>query len=580
MQGGQLHLPRIQVEAPTEAGVMDPSLNPSIPLVVRHGIVTQKEWDKLESYATNGDAQGWGSYFRQLVRGNYQFWCVMVHGWDPMPHFFSTEKEAERYDKLLIRVSRGHAKSWRWAIAEIAHDLAFAMAGDAEYVDPRILLIQENQTMASNTLAAVRKVLEGGGKNGVLHAAFPNMWSQVDKWLENQVRLKTGGASKEPAVFAVGLGGALTGMHPKKVIGDDMVSVKNSRTPAARRLHREWWYGTVSGMLMQNTKIRLLHTPYYDDDLHAVLEEDGAYRLISMPALNRRPQTDDFEEIYDSEGVRTGVRLTRKGADLVALWPCPLGTGNCPGTRRHFEDYGFHMSVEYLLSEKYIPDPVKFSSQYMLEIVSAAEQRIKPDMLRFYSTDPNLVGNTSAYNDFPIVAFPHSSDIVACVHAWDHAIGQKKQHDRTAFSRVYRTKDNKVFFINKAGRWSFRNSITMMESNFQTDPIRRPSTIASEGIGFQEAYSQVLREESKEILPVECIKMYTDKDTALVESGLLSHFVNGMVYVDINDTDTIEELLNFTPEQRFKDDLVDAMRIGFHVIRKRIKKQVKVYGRK
>lgn len=544
------------------------------PLAVRYGYIERPDFDYLADLA--GDVQDFALEAKRLCRGNIPLYSVLFLGYEPAPHLRSVREEFMRYDRTLVQYPRDHGKSIIAAKGEPSHDLAYCVAGDKDYQDPRILIIQESGKEAEKTMRAIKGDHERGGPDNLLHLAFGDASKVCPKWGDDIILTGTE-TGKDPSIQAVGIGGSITGAHPKKIIGDDMVSSENSRTPHLRRLRRDWWFDVINPMIGTSTVVRIPHTPYYEDDLHAVLAKSKSYRLMRQPALNRWPEDGDYEEELDENGVLTKIGITDKGMDLESIWPCPLGTGNCPMTKAHFDEYGEHRPVEWLL-QKYLDNPIKFGSQFMLEVGLGKDTRIKRKDLRFYSMNSDLVGSLTEFNDHPVVPFPDPADITSSVHAWDHAIGRKKQHDRTSLSRAYRTKDNDVFYINKAGRWDFKKVIKMMENNFVSDPIRRPQVLATEGIGFQQAYSEVLAEQSGELLPIETIKVYTDKDTALVESGLLGHFVQGKVFVDVEDEDTILELLNFSPAQRFHDDIVDSMRIAFHVLRRRMRRPVKVLG--
>lgn len=541
-----------------------------VPLVVAEGLMSQEDWDRLTYYHKIGDSETWAALARHLVKGNIPLFNTFVLGYDHTEHMVDVFNAMKEYEGVLIEFSRDHSKSYT-IIGEVIHDICFSTVPGSGYEDPRILLLQETDKVAVKTVTAVRNILESGGPNGMIRALFGDFKGRAALWKENMLWLGSTDVSKDPTLEGVGVGSAITGGHPKKVIGDDMVSKKNSRTAHMRKVIVDWWFETVHGMLSPGTKVRILFTPYYEDDLHGVLKKSGDYMHVFKPALNRIPTKEDYREIIDDNGVRVGVEITEAGKSLKALWPCPLGTGNCPQTGDHYEEYGTHRSVEYLIHRKFIPRPSSFMSQFMLRLLDDSETRIKKDMLRFYTTNRDLVGESNEYNDSLIVPFPESEDIVCVTHGWDHAIGKRRQHDRTAHARAFRTKDNDVFFKVRAGRWGFRKVVQDMQTQFLTEEAstgHRPRALGTEGIGFQEAYSQMVLEEGQQLLPLEVVKGGNkDKDELLVESGLLSHFTHGKVYVDIEDTELIEELLSFTPEGKTHDDRVDAMRIAFNLVK-------------
>lgn len=560
-------------------------------LVVRAGVLGQKEWDDLQVLLDSGDLKAWGLRARDLCRTNIELWGMIVHDYSPMPHLAEYYQATKKFRNRLVAAGRGSGKSNGIIIRGQTHEMAYGTIAQTEFEVPKTLLIQENDDLAAATMKACATTVETGGPNGALHLMFPEITQRIEMgklvwWL------KTKWASKEPHFQGVGIGSAITGMHPRRVIMDDPATLKNSRTAAARELHWQWYSKTVRPMLMDNAQIDIIHTPYYKGDLPDIVGGLGNFWKMRLPSLNRKPEKEDYEldeveveaivpgedgkPTTEKRKIITGVRILPRGMDLRALWPCPNGTGKCPRTKAHYLEVGYHVPVEYLI-EEYHQDPNGFLSQHLLRLVDEQNTRIKRHMLRYWSSSPSKIGTMDESGN-EIVAFPPAEQVVVSVHGWDHAIGKKAQNDRTAGSMMYRTKDNKVFVRNRYGRWDFPEAIRTMEGLAETDPVRKPAKIVSEGKGFQEAYEQMLVKTSKNIPPVESIKHNMDKDTALVESGLLSAMLRGDVYIELEDADTKNELLSFTPAQNGEehDDIVDAMRIAYAAIRAAVHKRATI----
>lgn len=548
---------------------------------VEAGIITRYDWDYLTECVERDDLEGWCNYARDLCVRNYPLFNHLFLGYDVTPHFLKVRKMAEKFRKLLLRLPRSHSKSYEFAIGEIVHDLCYAMVPNSGYEDPRIRLVQETTTVAETTGRGIRNIIETGGPQGLIGGAFPSLAEKAVKLTDDKIWISTTGiVSKDPSFAAIGVGGAMTGSHPKKLICDDMVSKENSKTKHLRDELWTWWTNTVVGMIDPETDVKIPHTIYYADDLHMRIQASGIYKLIEIPALNRMPSMEDFEPIMsDDEETRLWVKLTSKGMDLQALWPCPLGTGNCPGTPEHMAQYGTHRSVEYLIHEKFLMDFKSFGSQFMHILLASEEQRIRPSMLRFFSFYKEDIGKPVSLfgvedNESVVVPFPAPEEIIASVHAWDHAIGLKKKNDRTVLTRAYRTRNNDVFNIFLYGRWPFSQVVTMMEQNYYNDPIKSPSAIVTEGISFQEAYSDVVKNRAEEILPIETLKSAVDKDTALAESGMIPALMSGKWYMDIRDIEARNELLAFPAGVH--DDIVDSGRIAFNKIKNAIRRQSRI----
>lgn len=468
------------------------------------------------------------------------------------------------------------------SIGLITHHICYSTVPGSGYQDPRIMLIQESKDSTRQTIGAIQAQLESGGPNNLLHAAFGDIKEKARKWNEAEIQIAdSAGVSRDYTLKGYGVNGNMTGAHPRLLIADDPVTKKNAQSEHLRREMWRWWRETVIGMTDPETETFVLGTPYYHDDLYHRLEDTGKYNVLRWPALSRMPESSDFDEIVNEDGVRTGVELTEQGMDLDALWPCPAGKRECTVDEEHFERYGEHRSVKYLLHEKYLEDPVGFRSQYMLDVRGGGETRIKPGMLNFYSYNPDRVGTPSHHNDNPVASFPAKEKITNVVHAWDHAVGKKSAHNNTAFARVLRSEDNKIYFIVEAWKIDFPEAVNRMESYLETEEASgfgRVDKIATEAVGFQEAYNQGLMAQSKQVLAdrIEPIKKGADKDQYLVESGLLQAMMNDQVFFDLDDQETIDELLAFTPEgSGYPDDRVDACAMGYHVIKDMVARPAK-----
>lgn len=592
-----------------------------LPPAVEVGLLKAYEWNTLWENVERNDVNGFATYARELCRGNYPLFNHVFLGYQVTEHFQRVRRMTKGHNKVLLRLPRSHSKSWEFTIGPIIHDLCYAMVPNSGYNDPRILLIQETGPAAEDTLLGIRATIESGGPNNWIGLAFPSLKESVIKKTVDKIWISSTGVSKDPSVTAVGVGGAVTGKHPKKLIGDDMVTKENAKTEHLRNEQWQWWVKTVQGMIDPQTEVLIPHTLYYPDDLHMRLQGTKAYKVVEIPAIMQRgthmrdgltydengkalypvkrwPTPEDYEVIMSpDQETRLWVRLTEKAADMVELWPCPLGHGNCqppPGTTdwamwkaKHFEpEFGgiIHRSLEYIIHEKVLGDAEGFASQFMHEFVSFGEKRIDISMMRFYSWEEEDIGKPAAQfgwdvpdrKEYRVVPFPgHDGAFVRSSHAWDHAIGKKARNDRTANARVFKTDRNDVYFIFKYGRWGFVDVYKMMASIYRTEPYLKPPEVVTEGIGFQEAYGEMVRETEPDIIPVKTLKSAVDKDIALTESGLLNHMKQGKCYFDVRDKEAIKELCDF-PAGRH-DDIVDAARMGFKEINTAEALEAKVY---
>lgn len=559
------------------------------PPAVRYGLLSQEKWNEMQEALQAEDRERFLKLAVAECCGNPPLFGHIFLGYDVMPHFVPVWMAVENNDDILIHLPRSHGKSVAIGITLPLHHICYSTIEGSGYEEMSILLLQESTTAAQGTVKAIQEALEPPGpdwrpqpgevRKDLIQQAFGDLKGQARTWNNDTISLMGKTASKEYTLYGRGVQSAITGAHPKYIICDDVVTRENSKTEHLRDSMWKWWTQTLLGVKDPGTKTIILGTPYYDDDLYQRLMETNNYKVIKRPALNDPIEDEDFDVEYDEEGEKIeDIHITEKGERLKALWPCPLGTGNCPRTEEHFDEYGQHRPVEFLI-KKYLENPVGFATQFMLEVLGSQDSRIKPSMLRFYSHEESDIGQATEYNEYPVKRFPHPEDVVAVVHSWDHAIGKKSAHDNTAFARAIRTKKNNVFFDVRAGKWGFEEAIRKMESFYESEPFGQPRAIVTEAVGFQEAYSESLMERSKKMLPIEPVKKGVDKDQFLVESQLLTAMTNGQVFFDIHDKETLKELLAFTPDgsSGYHDDRVDAVALAFNYIKDAAKRNVKVH---
>lgn len=580
---------------------MSAAADPAVPPSVAHGLWSAADYARWIDLVQSGQEAEGVAFIRDQCRDNL---LLFDHLFVPrqrqvLPHIIDVYREVGVKKSAIIILPRGFSKSETLVIANIIHRICYASTDgpDGRFYDPRILLGQETAPAARAAMNSIRLIIETGGQYGLIASAFRVHRKDSDgsthnlaiheaasTWDQHQIVIPDAGSvGKNATLIAVGVGSSTQGLHPKLSIYDDVVTPNNSRTANGREVLWEWYKKTLFGTRDPGSVHWSIGTPLYEEDLnHRLVKVSGYYQVKSKPALNRDPTLEDFEPIFNADAERIGVRITEKGMELVSLWPCPLGTGNCPGTDEHYMEYGFHRSVEWLIHEKFLREPVAFTSDYMLRLLTDDERRFRPEMMRFFSRNPEMVGKKAVkWNEHTtIVPFPANEHIVDVVHAWDHAMGLRRVHDRTALARLYRDKDKRVYSMNVRGRWPVDKVLRTIIMQFQKESEfsgRRPRKLVMEGIGFQKERADFLQGMCSEILPMEIITSPVDKDTALAASGLLEAMVNGQFFLEYEDDDAVNEFLMFTPTGKFHDDSVDANRLGFVFIRAGFKKPVRVH---
>lgn len=550
--------------------------------LVEWGYVKPREYEALrelqraDEHGTVRDPHGYAELAVALCKDNLPLFNVLFRNRTPMPFMPGVMAERGSSQFNLVELPRSHSKSDSACIGDTVKDICYAAIHEAP--DLRALIVQENATQAEKTVTAIRGELLGAfddkGPKNLLGYAFGDMRQRVIKNQGSLLWLDLGyDITKDPTVEGVGVGGAITGGHPTKFKGDDMVSYETARTEGQQETMWEWWVTTPSGMFDPGTVVDLFFTPKFERDLHGRLKRTGLFNGIRRPVFNRWPTEGDYEAILNEKGQRIWVRLTPQALGLVdgveplrALWPCPQG--RCPGPAcadGKVPGVPMHRSAEYLIHAKFLPDAYGFATEFMLEHRAKGDTPIKKHMLRFFTFNPAEVGAQTEYNKHPVVAFPRAEDIVLATHGWDHAIGKNKKSDYTALCRMYRDRQNNVYCWVSSGHWDPETVKQMMETQFITDPHRRPMVVVTEALNFQAMFGTGVQEKATTIVPLDMQRRPVDKLAAMVENGYLNHLINGKVYFNIEEPDTIREHLNFDGQGRSgtHDDRVDACRLAF-----------------
>lgn len=106
----------------------------------------------------------------------------------------------------------------------------------------RIMLAGETEGRATSNLRVIETAFEG---NQLLRALWPeSVWEeprrQAKKWNDKAFILPRENEYPDPSVFAIGVGGAVTGARPNVIIKDDLVSIAAANSDVVMRDAIEW----------------------------------------------------------------------------------------------------------------------------------------------------------------------------------------------------------------------------------------------------------------------------------------------------------------------------------------------------
>jgi phage terminase large subunit-like protein len=148
----------------------------------------------------------------------------------------------------------------------------------------RILIASETVTQAKDILDAIKNILT----NTRVVEIFGNFVGKV--WNDDEILVEGRTVTwREKTIMTTGTDGAITGCHFKDIYGDDLVSLKNSRTAHNRGKVKDWYYATLFPCILgEGTRLRVSGTRYHPDDLYNhLMKHDPMFRDTTsiIPAL-------------------------------------------------------------------------------------------------------------------------------------------------------------------------------------------------------------------------------------------------------------------------------------------------------
>ncbi len=247
-------------------------------------------------------------------------------------------------NRLLVFAPPRHGKS-----ELLKHYAAWHLG---RFPDRTIIVASYNDDLAADFGRAVRTILNQHGKElfGVEIAA--------DSSAANRFQI----AGHAGGLFAVGVGGSMTGRGADLLILDDVVkSDVEALSETTQRRHWAWWRSTAMTRLEPGAAIVGIGTRWSVDDLLGKLADTGAFDVVRLPALaedsdplGREPGEALWPDRYPVD-VLTKIRAEQGGFWWAAQYqgtPEPMSGNMFP---RDFYREFTNTSDNYDLGGKIVP---------------------------------------------------------------------------------------------------------------------------------------------------------------------------------------------------------------------------------
>ena len=446
--------------------------------------------------------------------------------------FVNTWFHDEWYDTIqdrdiksgLIIAPRNSAKSTCWAKVAVLWLLG-------TNPDLRIVIVSRTSALAKTDMRFIRLNIES---NDRVAEVFPAQelggtvygLAESSPWGEDQLTVKNNRRDGVPSVYAVGLGGSISGIRADVIIVDDLIDQNNVMTESQRSKIDEFWDTVVTPTLNPGGRIFCIGTRYHAKDFYSRLLEDPMYKdsTFMFPAL-------ELDE--------RGDMVLNANGEPISYWPA-------------------RWSVAELLKMKERMGSLAFNSQYMCDPSGYAGQLFDPEDIQFYKPDLLMAiwGNLDFVMsvDPNITADPESDNTAIITAAVDRKRGQVYVLDIFAKPLDF---VRQVHQVEKFGKKTQVN----IGSHIYT-PEARISKIGVEATAYQRSLQQTGYMQG---LPVVEVKQ-GNKNKEIRILGMQPHIENGRVrFPDPDEVKTKwweDFLIEYStfPKGR-RDDMMDALEI-------------------
>lgn len=246
-------------------------------------------------------------------------------------------KDALMNRKMLFLAPRDHFKTTCFSIVYPIYNIIRNRS-------IRILLVNEVLENAKGFLREIKAHLQRPD----FQEEFGSFAQDARRWSSNAITVPNDRMSKDPTVGVAGTLGAIVSRHVDLLIGDDIISNRNSQTISQRRKIKQWFAETLLPILEPKGQLLITGTRWHSDDQYNhMLQKDRFqdWKKVVLQALKENGQPLFPERFSRKE-------LLRKKTDMGSAF---------------------------------------FNSQYMNDPTGMEGARFKFDWLEFYEDEPKTM---------------------------------------------------------------------------------------------------------------------------------------------------------------------------------------------
>lgn len=188
-------------------------------------------------------------------------------------------------------VLQAHRNSYKTTSVIIVGYIWYSM----QYPDDTVLLIREESKNAENTIMTISGLLQSQEMRYLYKELYKINDFKLIKDNRNSIILPTKTkVTIEGSLDCIGIGGSLTGRHYKRIIADDIITIKD-RVSKAKREETKYILMELENIKTADGVMSVSGTPWHKDDGFSILPVVDAYPLgsIDIPELT----TDRINDI-------------------------------------------------------------------------------------------------------------------------------------------------------------------------------------------------------------------------------------------------------------------------------------------
>lgn len=417
-----------------------------------------------------------------LANASLKYFVRKFLGFNWPVHYQDWADLLEKNDRVLVQAPRGHGKS---VFFSLAYPLWRVIRGKTE-----VLLVSYSEEQVRRLIREIRIAVE------TIPFLEPLRPSTKEIWGTDQISFANGSF-----ISGLGFGTSSRGRHPDVIIVDDPLKDIGGMTDEDQE---RAYFGVITGMAMEKTKLVTVGTPVNFGDLLEKLEHTPTYSQWKKPAIN---------------------------ADGSALFP-------------------ELKSKEFLEKTRSEMGSINFAREYLLERVDPATQPFKSDYAMLYDEPPTNFARV----------------VTVCDPAYSEKDGDASAIVTVGFTHGNHAYVLQAKEINREEPGKVIDEIFKTIEAYDPDVVgieRRQGEIIS--YSFEERLTREGR--WSDFQYVELSHGGKSKGArANMVGGLVPRWEGRAVHVARSDTKLLQQLYRFRFDDTTKghDDLVDALAYCFH----------------